>query len=60
MVAPWRQVGITYIQYSAIAARLVRRALRPELREQALKIEDSAAKSTKWEAGKPVSKEAAL
>ncbi|XP_077993841.1 ATP synthase F(1) complex subunit epsilon, mitochondrial-like [Glandiceps talaboti] len=56
MVAAWRQAGLSYIQYSAICARLLRRALKPEFREQALKKEESFSKLNKWVDGKPAPK----
>ena len=43
----------SYVGYSRLCARLLRRALKPELREQALKAEESAMKCVKWENGKP-------
>jgi len=52
MVAAWRQVGMSYIQYSAICARLVRRALKPELQAAALKNEETVARVLTWEGGK--------
>lgn len=42
----------SYLNYSSICARLVRRCLKPELRVEALKREDSLMKSVKWEGGK--------
>lgn len=52
MVSYWRQAGLSYLNYSSICARLVRRCLKPELRVEALKREDSLMKSVKWEGGK--------
>ncbi len=57
MVAAWRQAGMTYIQYSALCARLVRRALKPEFKEAAMKIEETAVRITMWEGGKAVPKD---
>lgn len=43
----------SYLEYSSICARLLRRALKPETRAEALKCEESAMKLTRWEQGKP-------
>ena len=43
----------SYLQYSNICARLLRRALRPELQEEALKVEDTNVKIAQWADGKP-------
>ncbi|XP_043258675.1 protein stunted-like isoform X1 [Colletes gigas] len=53
-MAAWRQAGLNYINYSQIAARLVRQALKPELRPEALKRDEANVRFTKWENGKPV------
>ncbi|EFX79623.1 hypothetical protein DAPPUDRAFT_304457 [Daphnia pulex] len=50
----WRQAGLNYIQYSAISAKLTRRALKPALRVEALKREAVNAKPTMWKDGKAV------
>uniref|UniRef100_A0A182YFM8 Uncharacterized protein n=1 Tax=Anopheles stephensi TaxID=30069 RepID=A0A182YFM8_ANOST len=52
----WRTAGLNYVNYSNIAARLVRKALKPELRAQAARREESHIKMTKWQSGKPVEK----
>ncbi|XP_049288775.1 protein stunted-like isoform X2 [Anopheles funestus] len=52
-MAAWRTVGLNYINYSNIAARLLRKALRPDLRVQAARRDDSHIKFTKWQGGKP-------
>uniref|UniRef100_A0A182WIJ2 ATP synthase F1 subunit epsilon n=1 Tax=Anopheles minimus TaxID=112268 RepID=A0A182WIJ2_9DIPT len=52
MVA-WRAAGLNYVNYSNIAARLLRKALKPPLRAQAARREDSHIKLTKWQNGKP-------
>ena len=46
-------IHCSYLQYSSICARLLRRSLKPELREAALKREESGLKVTRWEQGKP-------
>ncbi|EDV49662.1 protein stunted [Drosophila erecta] len=50
----WRDVGLTYIHYSNIAARVVREALRVELRADAAKRNISHVKFTPWVNGRPV------
>ncbi|XP_078688850.1 ATP synthase F(1) complex subunit epsilon, mitochondrial-like [Branchiostoma floridae x Branchiostoma belcheri] len=54
MVAYWRQAGMSYLQYSGICARLLRRVLKPELQESAMKRETHNIKKLKWEEGKPI------
>ncbi|XP_016983595.1 protein stunted isoform X2 [Drosophila rhopaloa] len=49
----WRAAGITYIQYSNIAARILRESLRKELRVDAAKRDASHVKFTPWANGKP-------
>ena len=46
----------SYINYSQIAARLVRQALKAELRSDALKRDEINVKFTQWKDGKPISK----
>ncbi|XP_076626201.1 protein stunted isoform X1 [Colletes latitarsis] len=53
-MAAWRQAGLNYINYSQIAARLVRQALKPELRPEALKRDEANVRFTQWKDGKPV------
>ncbi|ODN04680.1 ATP synthase subunit epsilon, mitochondrial [Orchesella cincta] len=50
----WRVAGLNYIQYSTIAARVVRKALKPEFRVEAAKRSESGIKFTQWKDGKPV------
>ncbi|KAK0181162.1 hypothetical protein PV327_003468 [Microctonus hyperodae] len=50
----WRQAGLNYINYSQIAAKLVRQALKPELRTVAMKRDETHVKFTQWKDGKPV------
>ncbi|XP_076672978.1 protein stunted isoform X3 [Andrena cerasifolii] len=52
-MAAWRQAGLNYINYSQIAARLVRQALKSELRPEALKRDDVNVRFTQWKDGKP-------
>ncbi|XP_078324863.1 ATP synthase F(1) complex subunit epsilon, mitochondrial-like [Crassostrea virginica] len=50
----WRQLGLTYIQYSNACARAVRNSLKPELKVEGLKRGNSLVKVTRWAEGKPV------
>ncbi len=50
----WRQAGVNYIRYSQIAAKAVRKCLKPEMRAEAAKREGSTLKFTKWDQGKPI------
>ncbi|XP_060535805.1 protein stunted isoform X2 [Cylas formicarius] len=50
----WRQAGLNYINYSNIAAKLLRQALKSDLRVEAQKRDATAIKVTKWENGKPI------
>ncbi|XP_015440335.1 PREDICTED: ATP synthase subunit epsilon, mitochondrial-like isoform X2 [Dufourea novaeangliae] len=52
-MAAWRQAGLNYINYSQIAARLVRQALKPELRTKASKRDEVNVRFTQWKDGKP-------
>lgn len=48
----WRVAGLNYIQYSRICAQAVRRALKPELKAEAMKRDTSIIKVTPWKEGK--------
>jgi len=50
----WRAAGLNYIQYSAIAARVVRNALKADAKAEAAKRAVSQIKFTPWKDGKPV------
>lgn len=52
----WRAAGLNYIQYSAIAARAVRQALKEPMKSEAAKREGSAIRIIKWKDGKAISK----
>ncbi|XP_053986868.1 protein stunted-like isoform X1 [Hylaeus volcanicus] len=52
----WRQAGLNYINYSQIAARLVRQALKPDFRTEATKRDEVNVKFTQWKDGKPAKK----
>ncbi|CAG5082016.1 Similar to ATP5F1EP2: ATP synthase subunit epsilon-like protein [Cotesia congregata] len=41
-MAAWRQAGLNYINYSQIAAKLVRQALKSEFRIAAAKRDDTS------------------
>lgn len=45
----------SYINYSQIAARLVRQALKAEQRTEAVKRDEVNVKFTQWKDGKPIS-----
>lgn len=45
----------SYINYSQIAARLVRQALKADMRAEAVKRDEVNVKFTQWKDGKPVS-----
>lgn len=46
----------SYVDYSNIAARFLRRALKPELRVDAAKRDESHVRFTQWTNGKPARK----
>ncbi|XP_011877124.1 PREDICTED: ATP synthase subunit epsilon, mitochondrial-like isoform X2 [Vollenhovia emeryi] len=50
----WRQAGLNYINYSQIAARLVRQALKSDLRTEAAKRDEVNVKFTQWKDGKAI------
>ncbi|KYN41915.1 ATP synthase subunit epsilon, mitochondrial [Trachymyrmex septentrionalis] len=54
-MSAWRQAGLNYINYSQIAARLVRQALKADLRVEAAKRDEVNVKFTEWKDGKPIS-----
>nr|CAD7393068.1 unnamed protein product [Timema cristinae] len=51
-MSAWRAAGLNYVNYSNIAARLLRKALKPEFRADAAKREDSTIRFTPWKDGK--------
>ncbi|KAI4471003.1 atp synthase epsilon chain mitochondrial [Holotrichia oblita] len=51
-MSAWRAAGLTYIDYSSIAARLLRRALKPEFRKAAEKRDEVSVRITYWKDGK--------
>ncbi|KRF77775.1 protein stunted isoform X2 [Drosophila novamexicana] len=58
MTNAWRAAGLTYIQYSNIAARVLRESLRTDLRAAAAKRDESHVKFTPWANGKPAHEKA--
>jgi len=46
----------SYVNYSNIAAKIVRRVLKPELQDSAAKRDETHIKFTPWIKGKPSSK----
>jgi len=46
----------SYVNYSNIAAKIVRRVLKPELQDSAAKRDETHIKFTPWVKGKPSSK----
>ncbi|KAF2097504.1 hypothetical protein NA57DRAFT_77761 [Rhizodiscina lignyota] len=52
MVAAWKAAGLTYNRYLAVAARVVRRSLKEDLRLQAERRGEMDLRFAKWEAGK--------
>ena len=52
MVVYWRQAGLNYLQFSRVAAKAVRKCLKPELQTEAVMKKESDLKVTKWLDGK--------
>ncbi|GLH01761.1 Protein stunted [Gryllus bimaculatus] len=52
-MSAWRAAGLNYVQYSNIAAKLLRRALKPDLRAEAAKRNETSIRFTPWKDGKP-------
>ncbi|XP_068630536.1 protein stunted isoform X2 [Battus philenor] len=52
-MSAWRQVGLNYINYSNIAAKILRRSLKPEFRTEAMKRDESHVRITPWADGRP-------
>lgn len=55
-MSAWRQAGLNYINYSQIAARVVRQSLKADLRPEAVKRDEVNVKFTQWKDGKPAKK----
>ncbi|XP_044270771.1 protein stunted-like isoform X1 [Tribolium madens] len=56
-MSAWRAAGLNYINFSNIAAKLLRRALKPEFRAEAAKRDETHIRITKWADGKPIRQE---
>jgi len=56
MTAFWRAAGLSYVNYSNIAARATRAALKPQLKTDAEKRAIMSVKFQKWAGGKPQGK----
>ncbi|GFN84018.1 oral-facial-digital syndrome 1 protein [Plakobranchus ocellatus] len=54
MTAFWRQVGLNYVNYSSICARVVRQVLKEPHKAAAASRDQSLMKSSSWENGKIV------
>ncbi|KAL1954837.1 hypothetical protein VTO42DRAFT_525 [Malbranchea cinnamomea] len=52
MTFAWKTAGLTYNRYLAVAARTVRRSLKPEIRAKVDRNIESDLKFAKWENGK--------
>ncbi|KAM0713950.1 hypothetical protein Q7P37_010913 [Cladosporium fusiforme] len=52
MSASWKAAGLTYNRYLTIAARVVRRSLKEDLRVNAERRGESELRFAKWEGGK--------
>lgn len=50
----WRKLGLTYIQYSNVAAQTLRTSLKQPLIDAAKTRNVTSVKFTKWLKGKPV------
>ncbi|CAH1105354.1 unnamed protein product [Psylliodes chrysocephalus] len=53
-MSAWRAAGLNYINFSNIAAKLLRQALKADLRAEADKRSGTHIKITKWQEGKPI------
>ncbi|XP_014290245.1 protein stunted isoform X2 [Halyomorpha halys] len=53
-MSSWRAAGLNYIQYSNIAAKVLRQSLKSNLKTEALKREESHVRFTPWKDGKPI------
>ena len=55
LVPDWYKLYcFSYLQFSSVCAKALRRCLKPELRADALRREESIMKITKWRDGKPL------
>lgn len=51
-MSKWRELGLTYVHFSNIAARLTRASLKAEFKADAAKRADAHIKFAKWVDGK--------
>lgn len=51
-MSKWRELGLTYVHFSNIAARVVRSSLKPEFQADAAKRANAHIKFAKWADGK--------
>lgn len=50
----WREFGLSYITYSNIAAKVLRKSLKEEFKKDAARRDICSAKITRWMNGKPI------
>jgi len=53
-MSSWRQVGLNYIHYSRVCAKVVRRCLKPDLRVEAMKRDEGIVRPVFWKDGKAI------
>lgn len=53
-MSAWRQVGLNYINYSTIAAKMLRQSLKAEFKIDAERRGTSMIRFTKWAEGKAI------
>ena len=56
----WRDAGFNYIKYSNICAKVLRKALKVELRAEAEKRGISIIQFVKWKNGRPLKQKSKL
>lgn len=53
-MSKWRELGLTYVHFSNIAAKVLRSSLKADLKVEAAKRASAHVKFAKWEGGKKV------
>ncbi|VVC90687.1 protein stunted-like [Leptidea sinapis] len=53
-MSTWRMAGLNYVNYSNIAAKILRKSLKSNLREDAAKRDQSFIKCFFWVKGNPL------
>nr|AVC55618.1 mitochondrial ATP5e [Mesenchytraeus solifugus] len=53
-MSSWRLAGLNYINYSRVCARVVRRALKADLRVDAMKRDEGFIRPIFWKDGKAI------